>query len=35
MFQGLGGNISFENNDRVNGAVHILQFQDDKIIKVN
>ena len=33
-FSGLGGNISFSGNNKVNKAVNILQFTEGNIIKV-
>lgn len=34
-FKGLGANISFQNNKRVNSAVNILQFQDGNIMRIS
>ncbi len=34
-FQGIGGNISFRNNQNVNSSVNILQFKDGNLYKIN
>jgi len=34
-FEGIGGNISFKNNNRINGSVNIIQYQDGNLYKIN